>query len=52
MQDACFLTHIDFSVATIDAILAARKSLEHGVTPLLVMETLLIAMTGVDRARW
>ena len=42
----------EHTVATIDAILAARKSLEHGVTPLLVMETLLIAMTGVDRARW
>ena len=42
----------EHTVATIDAILAARNSLERGVTPLLVMETLLIAMTGADHARW
>ena len=42
----------EHTVATIDAILEARKSLEHGVAPLLVMETLLIAMTGADHARW
>ncbi|MGK2309979.1 DNA polymerase III subunit delta' [Cutibacterium sp. V947] len=42
----------EHTVATIDAILSARSSLEHGVTPLLVMETLLIAMTRADRAPW
>ncbi|MDO4412735.1 DNA polymerase III subunit delta' [Cutibacterium sp.] len=40
------------TISVIDAILDARNSLERGVTPLLVMETLLIAMTGVDRAPW
>lgn len=40
----------EHTVATIDAILDARNSLEHGVTPLLVMETLLIAMTGAARS--
>ncbi|MSS44922.1 DNA polymerase III subunit delta' [Cutibacterium sp. WCA-380-WT-3A] len=42
----------EHTVATIDAILDARQSLERGVTAVLVMETLLIAMTGADRARW